>query len=57
MCGCGEVATELEAAGIGALVHGTICINVRSNVVVGCCYDGVVTGVVEELVLGHLLSI
>ena len=56
MCGCGEVATELKAAGIGALLHGTICINVRSNVGVGCCYDGVVTGVVEELVLGHLLS-
>lgn len=57
MCGCEEVATELKAAGIGALVHGMICINVRSNVGVGCCYDGVVTGVVEELVLGHLLSI
>ena len=49
--------TELIAAGVGALVHGTICINVRSNVGVGCCYDGVATGVEEELVLGYLLSI
>ena len=57
MCGYGEVVTELRAAGVGALVHGTICINVRSNVGVGCCYDGVVTGVAEELVLGHPLSI
>lgn len=49
--------TELRAAGVGALVHRTICINLRSNVGVGCCYDGVVTGVVEELVLGHPLLI
>ena len=32
--------TDVRAARMGALVHGTICINVGSNVEADCCYDG-----------------